>query len=139
MSSIDTIIENVSHLQKECFPRWATCSDVQDGLDYMNLFASVFMKLEECEFLITNNSLNVSDKYSGLGLKVMRSLQEWRKRTVVDFIIVSELKQFCNIVNPRFTAHPDLPRLFPFSQIVAGSAPQYFWVNNSFRWYPVWV
>jgi len=76
MSSIDTIIENVSHLQKECFPRWATCSDVQDGLDYMNLFASVFMKLEECEFLITNNSLNVSDKYSGLGLKVMRSLQE---------------------------------------------------------------
>ena len=78
MSSIDVNIENVSHLQKECMPRWATCSDMQDGFDYVNqmMDASVFIKLDECEFLITNNSLNVSDKYSGLGLKVMRSLQE---------------------------------------------------------------
>jgi len=56
----------------------ATCSDMQDGFDYFNqiMDGSMVMKLEECEFLITNNSLNVSDKYSGLGLKVMRSLQE---------------------------------------------------------------
>jgi len=51
MSSIDTIIENVSHLQKECMPRWATCSDMQDGFDYVNqmMDASVFIKLDECD------------------------------------------------------------------------------------------
>ena len=71
-------IENVSLLQKECMPRLATCSDMQDGFDYFNqiMDGSMVMKLEECEFLITNNTLNVSNKYSRLGLKVMRSLQE---------------------------------------------------------------
>ena len=69
------------HLQKECMPRWATCSDIQNVFDYVNQIMdgsvfNLFMKLEECEFSITNNSLNVSDNYSGLGLKVMRSLQE---------------------------------------------------------------
>jgi len=51
ISSIDMKIENVSLLQKECMPRLATCSDMQDGFDYFNqiMDGSMVMKLEECD------------------------------------------------------------------------------------------
>ncbi|XP_063688568.1 uncharacterized protein LOC134821750 [Bolinopsis microptera] len=58
VSSENVEMENVSHLQKECVARSATCSDMQTGFDYVNqmLEGAMVMKLQYCNIQFEPNN-----------------------------------------------------------------------------------